>query len=184
MWLDPKLLTGRLHEGITDPGGSWNTPDHITAELAKTVAAAIPGGFRTDTSPVGNRGGYYDQSAAEPLRTGAASLVITTDGTVSIARWGREATMRPTVRSVRQNLDLLLDGGALNPTCSQGSTPVWGYGVGNTAYVPRTGIGIGQRTDGCGKVPAIGSCSVAAWRVIAWGTRAGDLWARCAHEKR
>ncbi len=176
MWLDPKLLTGRLHEGITDPGGSWNTPDHITAELAKTVAAAIPGGFRTDTSPVGNRGGYYDQSAAEPLRTGAASLVITTDGTVSIARWGREASMRPTVRSVRQNLDLLVDGGTLNPTCSQGSTPVWGYGIGNTAYVPRTGIG--QRTDGAlvfVNSPVTSVCSLGRLLKQAGAVRAMEL---------
>jgi len=47
MWLDPTLLSGRLHEGIVDPGGTWNTPDHITPALASTVAAAIPGGFRT-----------------------------------------------------------------------------------------------------------------------------------------
>src|SRR5664280_3499028 len=60
MWLDPKLLTGRLHEGSTDPGGTWSTPDRITPALATTVAAAMPGGFRTNGGPVGNRGGYYD----------------------------------------------------------------------------------------------------------------------------
>jgi len=147
MWLDPKLLTGRLHEGITDPGGSWNTPDRITGSLATTVAAAMPGGFRTNSGPVGNRGGYYDQGrAAEPLRVGAASLVISSDGTVSVGQWGRDVSMNPAVRSVRQNLDLLVDAGTVNPTCSSGSTPVWGYGVGNSSYVPRTGIG--QRADG------------------------------------
>ena len=147
MWLDPKLLSGRLHEGITDPGGTWNTPDHITPALASTVAAAIPGGFRTNNGPVGNRGGYYDQGrATEPLRTGAASLAVARDGTVSIGQWGRDVSTNPTVRSVRQNLDLLVDGGTVNPTCSSGSTPVWGYGVGNSSYVSRTGIG--QRADG------------------------------------
>ena len=147
MWLDPKLLSGRLHEGIVDPGGTWNTPDHITPALASTVAAAIPGGFRTNNGPVGNRGGYYDQGrTAEPLRTGAAALVVAGDGMVSIGQWGRDVSMNPSVRSFRQNLDLLVDGGTVNPTCSSGSTPVWGYGVGNSSYVPRTGIG--QRADG------------------------------------
>ena len=147
MWLDPKLLAGRLHEGITDPGGTWPTPDRITPALASTVAAAMPGGFRTNNGPVGNRGGYYDNGrVAEPLRFGAASLVIAKDGTASIGQWGRDVSMSPSVASVRQNLDLLVDAGTVNPTCSSGSTPIWGYGVGNQAYVPRTGIG--QRADG------------------------------------
>ena len=147
MWLDPKLLTGRLHEGSTDPGGTWSTPDRITPALATTVAAAMPGGFRTNGGPVGNRGGYYDEGrVVEPLRPGAASLVIATDGTVTIGQWGRDASMSPSVRSVRQNLDLLVDHGTVNPTCANGSTPLWGFGVGNNAFVPRTGIG--QRADG------------------------------------
>ncbi len=147
MWLDPKLLTGRLHEGITDPGGIHITPDHITPDLAKTVAAAMPGGFRTNSGPVGNRGGYYDQGkVVEPLRTGAASLVVHAGGAVTIGQWGRDVSMGPAVRSVRQNLDLLVDSGTVNPTCASGSTPLWGYGVNNDAYVPRTGIG--QRSDG------------------------------------
>jgi len=146
MWLDPKLLTGRLHEGRTDPGGSETTPDHITPDLAKTVAAAMPGEFRTNNGPVGNRSGYDDQGkVAEPLRTGAATLVVHACGAVTIGPWGRDASMGPAVRSVRQNLDLLVDGGTVNPTCASGSTPLWGYGANNDAYVPRTGIG--QRPD-------------------------------------
>jgi len=133
MWLDPKLLTGRLHEGRTDPGGSETTPDHITPDHAKTVAAAMPGEFRTNSGPVGNRS------------TGAATLVVHACGAVTIGQWGRDASMGPAVRSVRQNLDLLVDGGTVNPTCASGSTPLWGYGVNNDAYVPRTGIG--QRPD-------------------------------------
>ena len=165
MWMDPKLLSGRLHEGIAsgDPGGVWPTPPEITPELAKTVAAAFPGGFRTSTtSQVGNRGGYYDDGKiAEPLRVGAASLVIMNDGTVTVGQWGRDVSMTPNVRSVRQNLDLLVDGGQINPTCSSDSSPIWGYTVGNDAYVPRTALGI--RKDGSLifiNSPAVSVCSL------------------------
>ncbi len=166
-----------MHEGITDPGGTWNTPDHITPALAGTVAAALPGGFRTNRGPVGNRGGYYDQGrAAEPLRTGAASLVVAAGGTVSIGQWGRDVSMNPSVRSVRQNLDLLVDGGTVNPACSSGSTPVWGYGVGNSSYVPRTGIG--QRADGALEFvnrPVTSVCSLGRLLVQAGAVRGMQL---------
>ena len=164
MWLDPKLLSGRLHEGIpsADPGGTWPTPSYITPELAKTVAAAFPGGFRTNNGQVGNRGGYYDDGReAEPLRVGAASLVIYKDGTATVGQWGRDVAMSPNVRSVRQNLDLLVDGGNVNPTCSSDSSPIWGYTVGNDAYVPRTALGV--RADGSlifVNSPAVSVCSL------------------------
>jgi hypothetical protein len=164
MWLDPKLLTGRLHEGISsgDPGGTWTTPPLITPELAKTVAAAFPGGFRTQDSDVGNHGGYYDDGReAEPLRLGAASLVIFKDGTATVGQWGRDILPGPNVKSVRQNLDLLVDGGNVNPTCNQDSSQTWGLTVGNNAYVPRTAIG--QRPDGALifiNSPAVSVCSL------------------------
>jgi type II secretory pathway pseudopilin PulG len=177
MWLDPKLLSARLHEGSTDPGGRWPTPDHITTALARTVAATIPGGFRTSTGPVGNRGGYYDDHRiAEPLRTGAASFVVRSDGSPYIGAWGRDVRMSSSVRSVRQNLDLLVDGGQVDPTCSSGSTPVWGEGVGNQDFVPRTGIG--QRADGSlvfVNSPVTSVCSLGRLLVQAGSVRAMEL---------
>jgi hypothetical protein len=165
MWLDPKLLSGRLHEGLPsgDPGGTWSTPPLITPELAKTVAAAFPGGFRTTPgSAVGSRGGYYDDGrAAVPLRDGAASLVIYQNGDATVGQWGRDVAMTGNVKSVRQNLDLLVDGGAVNPTCSSDSSPIWGYTVGNDAFVPRTAIG--ERKDGTLifiNSPAVSVCSL------------------------
>ncbi len=164
MWMDPKLLSGRLHEGIPsgDPGGAWPTPPMITPELAKTVAVAFPGGFRTANIPVGNRGGYYDDGRmAEQLRNGAASLVIYQDGTATVGQWGRDVTMSPNVKSVRQNLDLLVDNGQVDPTCSSGSTAKWGYTVGNQFFVPRTAIGV--RKDGTlifVNSPAVSVCSL------------------------
>jgi hypothetical protein len=152
MWLDPKLVAGRLHEGVPegDPGGTWSTPSYITPELAKTVAAAFPGGFRTDQSNVGSNGGYYDDGREAtkpgPLRVGAASLVIYRDGTAKVGTWGSDVKPGPDVRSVRQNLDPLVQQGQVNPTCELNNSKEWGYTLGNNAYVPRTGLGM--RADG------------------------------------
>ncbi len=144
MWLDPHLLSMRLHPGYQDPGGQWTTPDRLTTDLQQHVAATFPAGFRLNGA---SRGGYYDQGhEARPLRTGAASTVIYQDGSVKIGSWGRDAVMTPAVRSVRQNLDLLVDNGQVNPSCSDDHSPVWGKTLGNRSFVARTALG--QRADG------------------------------------
>ena len=56
--------------------------------------------------------------------------------------WGRDVTLGPQVVAVRQNLDLLIDGGGLNPTCATDSASEWGATLGNKAYVARSGLGI------------------------------------------
>lgn len=144
LWLDPKLLSMRLHPVYQDPGGSWNTPDRLTGQMQQTVAAAFPAGFRLNGAA---RGGYYDAGRqARPLRPGAASVVIYQDGSAKIGTWGRDVGMTPAVRSVRQNLDLLVDDGTLNATCSDDHSPVWGRTLGNRSFVARTALG--QRPDG------------------------------------
>lgn len=161
MWLDPQQLSARLLPGTQDPGGHWATPDHLDAVLQKTVAAAFPGGFRLNGA---SRGGYFDAGrTARPLRIGAASAVIRTDGTLQIGEWGRDVTMGPDVRSVRQNLDLLVDHGQVASNCADDNAPVWGKTVGNRSFVPRTAAG--QRPDGTLVVvnsPATSVCSLGA----------------------
>ncbi len=58
-------------------------------------------------------GGYYtDGKVIDPLRTGAASFVVYSNGSSTVGQWGRDVSMGPTVVSVRQNLDLLVDNGS------------------------------------------------------------------------
>lgn len=140
MWLDPKLLAGRLHPGYQDPGGQWSTPSRLTPELRRSVAAAHNGGFRLNGA---SRGGYWaDGRMPVPLRQGAASLVLYRDGTADVGAWGREVGPSPRVASVRQNLDMLVDDGRVNPTCNDNNSPTWGYTLGNVSYVWRSGFGV------------------------------------------
>ena len=161
MWLDPKLLTATLHPGVQDPGGTWRVPSSISPQERAKVAAAFPGGFRL-TGSTGSRGGWYTEGRdVTPLRDGAASLVIYKNGSVRIGQWGRDVNASPYVESVRQNLDLLIDHGRLDPSCSDNNSPKWGWTLGNAAFVPRTAIG--QRADGSlvfVNSPATSVCSI------------------------
>ena len=176
MWLDPKLLSATLHPGIQDPGGSWQVPSSISAQEQPTAAAAFPGGFRL-TGATGSRGGWYTEGKeVTPLRDGAASLVIDKGGAVTIGSWNRDVRMSPSVASVRQNLDLLVDNGQLDASCSDNNSPKWGWTLGNVAYVPRTAIG--ERADGSlvfVNSPATSVCSIGRLLQAAGAQRGMEL---------
>lgn len=69
-------------------------------------------------------------------------MVIFRNGRASVGMWGRDVRLTPDVVSVRQNLDLLVDGGVLAPTVDENNTPRWGFTLGNKAFVWRSGVGI------------------------------------------
>jgi hypothetical protein len=138
-WMDTTLLGATLYSGSTIPGGGpWPTTAPITPQAASTVDATFNAGFLLSNS----NGGYYtDNKTVVPLRDGAASFVISRDGTATIGRWGRDVSMTPDVVSVRQNLDLLVDGGKPVPGLDANDTTQWGYTLGNRVYVWRSGVG-------------------------------------------
>lgn len=157
--MDPKLVRGQLHPGSLDPGGTWKASFGLTVAEQATVAVAFNGGFRL-TDPSHN--GYYSEGrTVTPLRPGAASLVLHTDGTADVGAWGTEVHLDPSVASVRQNLVPLVDGGRVDPTCATGGTKEWGSTVGQAAYIDRSGFGVtatGQEVYVGG--PALSVCTL------------------------
>ncbi len=139
-WMDTKLLKATLYSGSQIPGGgpySHTAPIQPTA--ASSLVAAFNAGFLMSTA----NGGYYtDGKMVFPLRTGAASFVVYNNGTSTVGEWGRDATMSPTVVSVRQNLDLLVDNGQPAPGLNSADTTQWGATLGNQVYVWRSGLGV------------------------------------------
>jgi hypothetical protein len=139
-WMDPNLLHATLYSGSQIPGGGpfvHSAPIPPTA--ADTLVAAFNAGFLMDAA----QGGYYtDGRTVVPLRTGAASAVILTDGTLTVGQWGRDVSMSPAVVSVRQNLDLIVDGGQPVPGLNAADTTRWGFTLGNKVYVYRSGLGV------------------------------------------
>jgi hypothetical protein len=137
--IDTKLTRLTLHPGTQEPGGTWRTPSLLPPDLRASVLAAFNSGFTLGD----NRGGLYlEGRTVKPLRTGAAALVIRTDGTASVGMWGRDAKPGADIAAVRQNLDLLVDGGRVDPTVDVNNTPKWGYTLGNKAFVPRSAVGV------------------------------------------
>jgi hypothetical protein len=103
------------------------------------VVAAFNAGFLMS----GANGGYYtDNKTILPLRTGAASFVIYRNGTATVGQWGRDVSMTPNVVSVRQNLDLLVDGGQPAQGLNASDTTQWGNTLGGAVYVWRSGVGV------------------------------------------
>ena len=128
-----------LVPGGNEPGhGPWPGGDSVPPADLPNLLAAFNSGFRIADS----RGGYLENGrSAAPLRTGAASIVIASDGTLDVTAWNGAAT-NPAPVAVRQNLDLIVDGGRLVAGLDDNSGNRWGHTVGNRLFVWRSGIGI------------------------------------------
>ena len=138
-WLDQSVVRFVLHPGTEQPGhGPWTTGPSLTGPDRAGLLAAFNGGFRLDAA----RGGFYeDGRTVGVLRDGAASLVIDGSGTARVLQWGRDVHMGPDVVAVRQNLDLLVDGGQVVPGLADNTGGKWGATLGNKYFVWRSGVG-------------------------------------------
>ena len=139
-WMDTKLLRATLYSGSQIPGsGPYAHTAPVSAGAAGTLVAAFNAGF---LMPAANGGYYTDGKTILPLRAGAASFVVYSDGTSTVGKWGTDVTMSPSVVSVRQNLDLLVDNGQPAAGLSAADTTQWGATLGNAVYVWRSGLGV------------------------------------------
>lgn len=139
-WMDTKLLRATLYSGSRIPGGRRFTHTApISAAAATGLVAAFNAGF---LMPEANGGYFTDRRTILPLRNGAASFVVYADGVATVGAWGSDVAMSPSVVSVRQNLDLLVDHGQPVPGLEANDTSRWGYTLGNAVYVWRSGLGV------------------------------------------
>ena len=148
-WMDTKVLSAQLYSGSLSPGGG---PFQFTAPIepaqAVSLVAAFNGGFIMDAA----EGGYYTEGRViDPLESGAASLVIYADGSVTVGSWGTDVFMTPNVVAVRQNLVPLVAGGQPTAQASSTNWQAWGNTCGATSCastVPgvenqwRSGVGV------------------------------------------
>jgi hypothetical protein len=145
-WMNTNLLAARLYSGSMSPGGG---PYEYTAPIGQSAAsslvAAFNGGFKMSDA----RGGYYTEGRMiDPLRKGAASLVIYANGSIAVGVWGKDVTMTRSVVAVRQNLTLLVMNGRPSAMAGTRTWHVWGAtcpcgpGLHGAKYQWRSGLGV------------------------------------------
>ena len=146
VWMSGSHVRFEQHPGASDPGhlSLWSTKSFLSNQADTGLVAAFNGGFKVRDST----GGFYQNGHTfGTLRKGAASLVVYADGTSDIAEYGRDFTLTPNVVSIRQNLDLLIDGGKVSPNIDSAVRSSWGATLGAKVYVWRSGIGITASGD-------------------------------------
>ena len=140
VWLDPKLLRVKLVPGLVEPpraDKSWGA--RIPPDQRTNLVAAFNSAFRVQDS----RGGYFENGRMlTPLRTGGATAVVRADGTMSVGTWGRDFTSTDGLVAARQNLDLIVDHGAVVPGLPKNSSGAWGATLNSRIYVWRSGVGV------------------------------------------
>jgi hypothetical protein len=142
VWMDPKLVQFTLHPGYQVPGQPLTAPDRIPPSEINSILATFNSGFHMSDS----RGGYWQNGQMiAPLRTGAASMILMTNGELKVENWPG-GVPGSDIAAVRQNLDLLIHNGTVSPAATQENAKSWGLTVGNAAFVWRSAIGV--RADG------------------------------------
>ncbi len=142
-WMDPTLLRATLYSGSYIPSANYHYSHSapIRWKDTKTLVAAFNAGFRMDDA----HGGYFTDGhviAPYNLRNGAASLVIYKNGTVNVGAWNQDVKMNASVASVRQNLNLIVDHGAMVKGLDNNDNSVWGQTLSGGSFVWRSGVGV------------------------------------------
>jgi hypothetical protein len=96
---------------------------------------------------MGDSGGgfYLDGKQYGPLVPGVAAEVFHRDGSFTVGVWGRDVSMDSSVVGVRQQRQLMIDGGRIAGDIDSLST--WGLTDGGATFVRRSGVGVTAAGD-------------------------------------
>ncbi len=143
---DQNWVRTSLIAGTREPGGpEWPEHARVPDSLRAILLATFNSGFKfRDTD-----GGFFaDGRYGKPLKDGMASLVIDRSGVATVGVWGRDVRPGPQVAAVRQNLELIVDGGVPVPGLAGNSAGQWGSAGNQFQFTWRSGIG----TDAHGRL--------------------------------
>lgn len=138
-WIRSSDTVGHLVAGTTQPGGAdWPGHAQVPRVDVPSLVATFNAGWRFQDL----LGGFYQSGRySRPLQNGAGSIVIDSLGRLTVGQWGRDVSMSPQVTAVRQNLHLIVDGGAPAPGIADASGP-WGVPRNQLQFTWRSGLGV------------------------------------------
>jgi hypothetical protein len=141
-WIQQAAARFELHPGYAQPGGTWSQPDMLAHGSRSGLLATWNGGFLMGESG----GGFFlDGKQHGPLVPGVAAEVFRRDGSFTVGVWGRDVAMDSSVVGVRQQRQLMIDGGRIARTID--SLFTWGVTDGGATYVRRSGVGVTASGD-------------------------------------
>ena len=134
-WMDPQLTRLAVVPGTGDPLGSpWG--GQVLPAQQPFLVSSFNGGFKWGDFDGGVIA--FGASYRSPV-PGEASLIAYDDGSYTVGAWGRDNDPAKQVVALRQNLGMLVDGGA--PTAAASNPGAWGASVAGVATA-RGGVGV------------------------------------------
>lgn len=136
--LDQRLVRLHLHSGTLDAGSGFPFGAAVDRRETGRLVAGFNGGFRLNVGAGGFAAGGH---VAVALRDGLGSIVTYANGRSDIGSWhGEVPAAGQAIASVRQNLRLLVDHGAI--ASDTGCLTCWGATLGGVVAPARSGLGI------------------------------------------
>jgi Phosphodiester glycosidase len=138
-WMNQNLTSTHLFAGTAEPApGTPPAAAQVPQNLRNRLVAVFNSGWKMRDS----QGGFYVAGKSlAPLQNGAASLVIDDSGRVTVGQWGRDARLTPDVAGVRQNLQLIVEGGRPVDGLAHNATGAWGTPHNQFQFTWRSGLG-------------------------------------------
>ena len=138
-WIRTQTTQLALYPGYEGPGATTlaRGPEMVPQTAWPDLLATFNSGFYEADSAAGF---YVHGTLYFPMVNGLATVVAYADGHVDLVDWEGGSTPGPDVLMARQNLPLLVDGGAA--TAAADVPSAWGVTLGGVPAVWRTGLGI------------------------------------------
>jgi hypothetical protein len=144
VWIRTASTQLALYPGYEGPGPTSPTvdrgPEMVPVAARSTLLACFNSGFYEKDSAAGF---YAHGQLYFPMINGLATVVSYRDGRVDLVDWEGGPTPAADIVTARQNLPLLVSGGAPTPAAAVPAT--WGLTLHGAAAVWRTGLGIDSR---------------------------------------
>ena len=140
-WFDHTRTELAYYPGRYEPpNAAVRGPMMVPYDQRSRLLATFNGGF---TYVDGDNGSADNGRTNEPLKDGNATLICYRNGRLAILRWSGGPDVGSNVAWARQSLAPIIWNGQLNPQLNTDpNSPQWGYTLGGTLRVWRTGVGI------------------------------------------